>query len=383
MKISNKVSNITPSLSRKLFNLAAEYNDVIDLTLGDPDIQPNPLIKDAACQAIQLGHTRYSANAGLIKLRETIANDVAKTHGVSVDPSKEVIVTVGGMEALFLTISTLVDEGDEVIILAPYYVNYLQMVKLAGGVPVIVDSSIEDGFVPSLDKIMAVVNDNTVAIIINNPCNPTGVVFPEGFLRGVAALAVEHGFTVVSDEVYRTLRFDNVPYFSIFSIDGMRNHTILIDSASKRFAMTGYRLGYAVAPTDIASAMSSLQENVAACAPLPSQYAAEAGLRELGADEQLEEIFSSRRDVLCSVLEKSSKIEFVKPQGAFYVFANIGKTGLNGMDFAMELLKSKHVAVVPGITYGKYDNYIRIAYTVQENKLAEGARRITEFADSI
>ena len=248
MKISKMANAIEPSLSRKLFNLAKNYDDVVDLTLGDPDIPPSNVIKNAACEAIQGSKIRYSANAGLPILREKIAIEFENEYGIKIDSLKNVAVTVGGMEALFLSLACMIDDGDEVVILAPYYVNYKQMIAMCGGVPVIVNSSEKNGFMPSSEQIENAITDRTVAIIVNTPCNPTGVVYDHKTLTMIAEIAKKHDIAVISDEVYKTLVFDNYKHESIVCIDGMQERTIVIDSSSKRFAMTGYRIGYQLVP---------------------------------------------------------------------------------------------------------------------------------------
>lgn len=380
MKISKAAQSVEPSLSRQLFNLAKEYRNVIDLTLGDPDLLPSSSIRSAACEAIVSGKTRYSANAGLPSLRNAIAKCFLTEYGIEIDAESEIIVTVGGMEALFLAFACLLDHGDEVIVLAPYYVNYIQMIKMWGATPIILNSKEEDGFLVSLDSIENAITDKTIAIVVNSPCNPTGAVADADFLQALADLAVRHDLTVVSDEVYRTLIYDGVSCPSIFTMPGMRERTVVVNSVSKRFSMTGYRLGYAVAPSLLIDNMIVMQENIVACAPLPSQYAAQAAYELNEKDTSIKEAFEERRKVLCDALAKVPGIRFVKPDGAFYLFVNVSGTGLDGLQFAYELLKTEQVAVVPGITYGsEYRDYIRIAYTLEPPLLEEAANRIDRF----
>ena len=380
MKISQMAGCVEPSLTRKLFNMAGQYEDVIDLTLGDPDLQPNPAIKAAACEAINRGNTRYSANAGLPALRGAIGKCVEKEYGIAVDCDSQIAVTVGGMEALYLTFAALIDAGDEVIIFAPYYVNYIQMIRMCGGKPVILYTDEEQGFVPAISEVRAAVTDRTVAIVINSPSNPGGVVFKKEFLDELAALSLEYDLTVISDEVYKTLLYDGRQHESIYTREGMQERTVLIDSISKRFAMTGYRLGYLVAPKEMAMAIIRMQENVCACAPLPSQYAAIEALGNHLEDTNLCHIFEKRRDVLYEEITSIEGLHCLKPEGTFYAFVNISGSGLNCMDFAIRLLESQHVAVVPAISYGeKYTDHIRIAFTKDEEVLREACRRIRAF----
>lgn len=380
MKISRMANAIEPSLTRELFNMAKQYDDVIDLTLGDPDIQPNKQIKKAACKAIMDGKTRYSANAGLPELRKAIANCLEKEYKISIDYKKNIIVTVGGMEALFLTFATILDPGDEVIIQAPYYVNYVQMVKMCGGIPVIISTTEENAFQLSIDEVRTKITDRTVALVINSPNNPSGMVIDSETLDQIAEVAKENDLLVISDEVYRTLVFDRQKYDSIIFRKGMIERTVLIDSISKRFAMTGYRVGFAVGPEEIVAAMVKMQENICACASLPSQYAAIEAYTNCLEQEYILDTFEKRRNVLVEGINKIEGLHCNKPMGTFYLFVNISSTGLDCIDFAYKLLEYQKVAVVPAVTYGEaYKNYIRIAFTLEEEKLIEAVNRIGKF----
>lgn len=384
MKISATANAIELSLTRQLFNLAKNYSNVIDLTLGDPDVVPSEKIRQAAAEAVLAGKTKYSANAGLLSLREAIAANFAKEYGMTVNPSSEVMVTVGGMEGLFLGLSALVDPGDEVIILAPYYVNYRQMIRMRGGVAVVVDTKEEDGFMVSAERLEKAITDRTVAIIINSPCNPTGAVLSKACLEGIAGLAKKYDLAVISDEVYRTLIFDEKKHESIVTLPGMRERTLVVDSLSKRFAMTGYRVGYAIAPEKLMSNMIKMQENIAACAPLPSQHAAIAAFQTCADNTDIVNEFQIRRDFIYKAINSIDGLSCIKPAATFYLYVNIEKTGLNCMDFAYQLLEKEQVAVVPGITYGEnFGNYIRIAYTMKTDVLAQALDRIKRFLESI
>lgn len=382
MKLSKRASQLETSPTRKLYDMAKQYNDVINLTLGDPDIQPCWEIKKAACDAIMDGKTRYSSNAGLIELRKIICDNFQNEYGVNVRPEDNVIVTVGGMEALYLTFTALLDSEDEVIVLAPYYVNYVQMIKLCGGTPVVVNAFANTEFRHSIVEIKETITEKTVAIVLNSPSNPTGVELDSSFLDDIAEIAIEHDLVVISDEVYRTILYDNKAHDSIIKRSHMQERTILIDSVSKRFAMTGYRLGYAVAPKNIIESMVRLQENVCACAPLPSQYAAICAYKEHMNDKEIGEIYEERRDYLISAIGNIGKINCVKPDGTFYLFINISETGMDCTEFAYKLLEQEHVAVVPGVAYGKaYTEYVRIAYTLETSGLREAVKRLKHFIE--
>lgn len=364
--------------------MAQEYDDVIDLTLGDPDIQPDDRIKEAACAAIREGKTRYSANAGLVEFRKVISEQFEKEYEIEVAPEKNVIVTVGGMEALYLSLRCLIDEGDEVIIPAPYYVNYAQMVRSCGGIPVIVNTSEESGFSVSASQIKKAITPKTVAMILNSPCNPTGQILGLDTLKELASIAVQYDLVVISDEVYKSLVYTSSPYKSIVTFTGMKERTIVVDSLSKRFAMTGYRIGYAIGPDNIIASMIKLQENVAACAALPSQYAGIAAYEYCANDKRIAKIFEKRCKSMSAAINKIENISCLEPVATFYLFVNIRNTKIDSITFARQLLKQQHVAVAPGITYGDaYDGFVRIACTLKEKILLEACDRIAKFVKEI
>jgi Aspartate/tyrosine/aromatic aminotransferase len=383
IQISNVAQSIESSLTRKLFDMAKSYPNVIDFTLGDPDIFPELNIRQAACDAIMQGKTRYSQNAGLIDLRNTISSYYEKTESLKYCPQKEIIVTVGGMEGLFLTLLSTINPKDEVIITAPYWVNYKQMVQLCGATPVIVETDENLNF--PIEGIKKAITSKTKAIIINTPSNPSGRIINQSELKTLSDLVIEKDLTIISDEVYKKLIYDGATYKSIVHFDGMRERTVLINSLSKEFCMTGWRIGYVLAPETLISTMSKLQENIVACAPLPSQYAAMEALKapNIYSVNMIAE-FTRRRAVLLDELSKIEKISYNKPDATFYFMVNIKKTGLKSEDFAYRLLEKEQVAVVPGITYGQScEGYIRIAFTLSEDKIREGAKRIGKFINEL
>lgn len=384
MKLSKTAQMIEISPTRRLFDLAKNYSDVIDFTLGDPDIIPAKEIRDAAISAINTGKTRYSANAGLIELRKSIAGHVEKLYGRKVDPEKEVIVTVGAMEALYLTCMAMIDPGDEVILFDPYYPNYRQMVEMCGGVPVIIHTESSEGFRIDMAKLKAAITPKTIAIIINNPCNPSGKVWSKQEVDDIAKIAKESGIAVISDEVYRTLIYEG-EHYGIMNVPGLEDQAVLIDSFSKEFCMTGWRLGYAVANEPLISTMTRLSENVVACAPLASQHAGIAALTDSNLDMQsVYEKFKERRDYIYQRVQAIPGLVCDKPQGTFYLFIDVSKFGVTSEVFAKKLIESVHVAVAPGIAYGKaYDYFIRLAYTVDIPVIAEGMDRMERFIKSI
>ena len=381
ISISKTAASIEPSLIRSIFNLAKTMDDVVDFTLGDPDIQPHQAIKDAACNAIRQGKTRYSQNAGLLDLRNTIAEYYRQKEGYTYDPATEIMVSVGAMEGLYLAFLALLDEGDEVIIPAPYYVNYVQMVQMCHAIPVVVDNPGADELSFSIADVEAAVTPRTKAIVINTPSNPSGKIIPQDKINALAEIAKKHDLVVIADEVYKCLIYDSKPFHSIVGMEGMRERTLLINSLSKEFCMTGYRLGYSVGPQELIAAMTKLQENVAACAPLPSQY---AGIEALSGradySAQMVDIFTERRNILYDGLKDIPQIRPILPEATFYMMVDISSTGMTSLEFAHSLLKEAKVAVVPGVAYGKScDRYVRIAFTIDRERIEEGVRRIKAY----
>lgn len=384
-KLSVISEMISPSLTRKLFNMAKQYDDVIDFTLGDPDIHPHHKIKESGCCSIQQGRTRYSQNAGLLELRNVISQNYLLENNLYYNPANEIIVTVGGMEGIYLSLLTLIDKGDEVIIPSPYWINYSQMVLMCGGNPVIVDPISHDDLNISIPNIRSAITPKTKVIIINSPSNPSGLVIKEKDLIELANLANEFDLYVISDEVYKRLIYGANVFSSISTMENMKKRTLVVNSLSKEFCMTGWRVGYVVGPQEIISVMTMLQENVAACAPLPSQYAAIEALnhRDEYSKDMINE-FTKRKNVLVEEIAKINQLSMRNPEATFYAMINIKRTGIGSEEFSYKLLQSAHVAVVPGITYGNScEGFIRIAFTVKEELISAGVRRIGEFVRNL
>ena len=384
MQVSTIANEIHQSLTRCLFDKAKEYPNVIDLTLGDPDYPTPDHICEAGCRAIRDGKTKYTENAGLLELRTAIADKVKTDTGIVYDPEKNIIVTVGAMGALYLLIKSYINEGDEVIIPAPYWINYGQMVMMSGGKPVFVNSNKED-FALTTDLLEEAITAKTRMMIINTPCNPTGEVYSRESLEAIAEIAIKNNILVVADEAYSCILFDDAKFISLIDIPGMKDHTVLVNSFSKRYSMTGWRVGYAVGDEDLISAMTRLQENVASCCPQPSQYAAIAALK--GSQDSVTEMvmgYQRRRDILVEGINKINNLSCRKPQGTFYTFINISKTGMNSTEFAFDLLDKVQVAVVPGITYGEAGNdYVRIALTRSDDEIREAVSRIQNYMNTL
>ena len=386
IELSRRTKLIKPSLIRELYNMAKEYDDVVDFTLGDPDI-PTPLgIKQAGCDAIMNNKTRYSQNAGLLELREAISKYVREREGLNYSTS-EIIVTVGAMEGLYLSLLTLLNKGDEVVIPAPYYVNYEQMVMMCGGTPIIVEyNSAHHRMVCPIESIKESINSKTKVIILNTPCNPSGMIYSDEYISEIANIAINNNLVVITDEVYKCLVYDGIPRpRSISSLPQMKDRTVYVNSMSKEFCMTGWRLGYVMSFPEMIAAMTKLQENVVACAPLPSQFAALEALRtDIDYTSGIKDVFSKRRDLMMSLLDQQSILHYIKPQATFYMMIDISKTGMKSEEFAYRLLEKAHVAVVPGKTYGEmYDDYVRLAFTMDEDTIVKGIRRIIDFVHSL
>lgn len=381
MELANLTRVVAPTLSRQLFMMAKQYDDVVDFTLGDPDI-PTPLpICEAAINAAKAGHTRYAPNAGLPALREAIAKQVSKESGIAYD-ANNVAVTVGATEAVYLTFMACINPGDEVIILAPYWVQYENIVKLLGGKPVIIDT-FKEGFEPELGAICSAINNRTKAIVVNSPNNPSGYIYKDSFLKELAGLAIANHITIFDDEAYRSLTYEQE--FNSITQFCSKEDVVIINSFSKQFAMTGWRVGYVVGEEDFIKEVIKFQQNIAVCVATPNQYAAIEAITN--ADQYatgIKEVFSKRRDTLIRELNKIEKIRYQAPQGTFYAFIDISKTGKDSKSFCFELLEKEHVAVIPGVAFGEaFDNYIRLAFTLNEDRIIEGVGRIRKYINQL
>lgn len=381
MELSALSRVVAPTLSRQLFMMAKQYDDVVDFTLGDPDI-PTPIsICEAAINAAKAGYTRYAPNAGLPALREVIAKQVSKESGM-IYTANNVAVTIGATEAVYLSFMACINPGDEVIILAPYWVQYENIVKLLGGKPVIIDT-FKDGFEPDLDIVFKAITNKTKVIVVNSPNNPSGYIYKERFLGELAEMASANHIVIFDDEAYRSLVYEeNFPSITNYC----RNEDIvIINSFSKQFAMTGWRVGYVVAEEEFINAVVKFQQNIAVCVATPNQYAAIEAMTN--ADKYaggIKNVFTNRRKTLIQELNKIDKIRYQAPQGTFYAFIDISKTGLNSKFFCFDLLEKEHVAVIPGIAFGKsFDNYIRLAFTLNEDRIIEGCSRIKHYLDGL
>lgn len=383
MFISNVVKENEPQLVRRIYDKSKEYENVVDLTLGDPDIPTPQMVKDAANKALAENKTKYTANAGILQLREAISKDVKKRTGLDYT-TDEIAVTAGAMGALYLSTISILNPGDEMIILEPHWPNYTNMVKMCGAVPRYVNYLGENNLKMLAQNIEKAITDKTRAIIINSPSNPTGDVLPFEKLEKIAEIAKKYNLWVITDEVYHTIVFDG-SFRSILEIPDMKERTILVDSLSKRFSMTGFRVGFVCAPKDVAVAVATLEENVNSCACMFAQYASLSALENSETlEKEICETFRSRCSAMTTELKKSKNLIVNDATSTFYLFIDIKKTGLTSEEFAYKLLDEKHIAVVPGNAFNKAgEGYIRIACTLSEEKLVAAAKEIVDFANNL
>ena len=379
--VSENTAGIEYSKIRKMFNAALACKEPISFTVGEPDFTAASHIVQAACEAAQAGMTKYSANAGILPLRVAISRYLQQQIGLTYDPEREITVTTGAMSALYQGLKVILEPGDEVIVNEPCWTNYIQQIKMSYGVPVSVGCPAERGFEPDPEEIRRAVTPKTKAIIINSPCNPTGAVLSREVLEQIAAIAVERDLLVISDEVYKHILFDDAEFVSIATLPGMRERTLVVDSFSKTFAMTGFRVGYAAGPEEWVKNITKLQENISACVAMPSQYAAIAALE--GGYDHLEKMvaeYKLRRDYIYERMQKMPLIRFQKPGGTFYAFCDIRATGMSSDCFAMELLREMNVVVVPGDAFGeKGEGFIRISFATSLEQIQKGMDLLERF----
>ncbi|MHC1719863.1 MAG: pyridoxal phosphate-dependent aminotransferase [Clostridiaceae bacterium] len=381
----SKATNTPRSTIRVMFDMAATVDNVICFAAGEPDFDTPQNIVDAAKKALDAGETHYTPNAGIPQLRKAISKKLLEVNKVSYDPETEIIVTAGGVEALVLSMLSTLDPGDEVILPDPSYPNYLNQIMMLDTVPKFVQVFEEDSFMYRPEKLEEVITPKTRILILNSPANPTGGVASLEKLKAIAKIAVEHDLLVLSDEVYRDFIYDGMEFYSISSLEGMKERTVIIDSFSKTYAMTGWRIGYAAGPKEVIGSMAKLQENVVSCVNSATQYAAIEALE--GPQDSVKVMldkYAERRDLVYNGINSIENLSCKKPEGAFYAFVNISKTGLTSQEFAMRLLKEESVIVVPGTGFGKHgEGFIRIAYPTSNENIEEGMRRIARFAKSL
>lgn len=377
--IATRVAELKPSGIRKFFDIAASMPDVISLGIGEPDfVTPQPIL-EAGVASLQGGQTAYTSNAGVLELRQAIASHLNAMYGVTYDPVSELMVSVGVSEALYLALTAILNPGEEVIVPTPCFVSYQAEVVLAGGVAVEIPSRVEDDFQPDVAAIAAAITPRTKAILVGYPNNPTGAVASRETLMKIGRIAEEHNLVVISDEIYDQLVY-GVQHVCFSALPGMRERTILLGGFSKDYAMTGWRVGYAAAPSALLQALLRIHQYTVMCAPTTSQMAALKAL-QVGAPfvAEMQAEYDRRRRLVVDAFNEFGLPTF-EPRGAFYAFPDIRVTGMDDDTFATELLRNEQVAVVPGSAFGPGgEGFVRCSYATSYTKLEQALERIARF----
>ncbi len=382
--INENVKNIEISGIRKISNMIEKTSDTINLTFGQPDFPTPDYIKNAAIEALNNNHTDYTETAGLFELREAACDYVEKLYGLKYDPNSEVIVTIGASEALDIAFRTILDEGSEVIMPAPVYVGYEPLVKLCNGKTVYVDTR-DNNFKMTAAMIEEKITDKTRCVMLPYPSNPTGTILTKEEIMEIGELLRGKDIFIIADEIYSELVYDD-QHFSIGAVDGLKNQTIIINGLSKSHAMTGWRIGFAFAPSYLIDQFYAIHSFNAICATSFSQYASIEALKH-GSDREeitlMKESYKERRDYVYKRL-KEMGLDINKPEGAFYAFPSIKKTGLTSEVFVERLLEEQDVAIIPGSAFSEYgEGYIRISYASSMDQLEEGLDRIEVFLKTL
>lgn len=377
--INEKAKTLTQGAIRAMFDRAATMSNVISLGIGEPDMPTPKLVCEAAKEALDKGLTHYTPNAGTLPFRKAIA-EKSYIKDLHYDPATEIIVTNGGMGALSLLFLVLLNKGDEILIQDPQWLNYVAQVDYCGGTAVRVPTDLAHNFEMQPDEIEKCITPKTKALMINTPNNPTGSVMSAQTMKKIAELAVKHDLLVISDDVYNTLLYDGMQAPSIASFPGMKERTVIVNSFSKSYAMTGWRIGFVAAPAAIVDRMTKCQENFNACANAPGQYAGTVALDYPELCEELRDVFARRREILLKGLAEIDGIGCNDPKGAFYAFADISSFGLSSVEFCNRLLDEAKVVCIPGSAFGQCgEGFIRIAYTCSDEDLREAVARIKAF----
>ena len=381
--ISKKIEGIQPSGIRKFFDVVSEMPDAISLGVGEPDFDTPYSVREEGIYALEKGRTFYTSNAGLKELREEISRYLKRKYSLDYDADNEIMVTVGGSEAIDVALRCMVDPGDEVLIPTPCYVSYLPCAVMADAVPKMIELKAENQFKLTRQELLDSITDKTKILILAFPNNPTGAIMTKEELEELVPVIIEHDLFVISDEIYSELTYDN-KHCSIASLPGMKERTVTINGFSKAFAMTGWRLGYACAPKEIMKQMIKLHQFAIMCAPTNSQFAAIEALRNCDDDvDRMVEAYNQRRRFLLNSF-KEMGIDCFEPFGAFYVFPSIAKFGMTSEEFANRLLREQKLAVVPGTAFGECgEGFVRISYAYSIENLKQGMDRIRKFIESL
>lgn len=379
-RISPIVSQVPPSGIRRFFDIAAEMDDVISLGVGEPDFVTPWSIRESCVYGLEQGYTSYTANRGLLELRQEIVKLHEDRYGISYDAAKDVLVTVGVSEALDIALRAILSPGDEVLIPEPCYVSYSACTIMAGGKAVPVPAKIENEFRITPDDLEAHVTDKTKVLLVGYPNNPTGAVMSRSDLLAIAEFATKHDLIVISDEIYGDLTYGDEEHVCFAALPGMKDRTILLNGFSKAYAMTGWRIGYALSNPAFISAMTKIHQYTMLCAPITAQIAAVEALRH--GEKYMKKMVSEydkRRRLIYDGLTKMG-LECFEPKGAFYIFPSIKSTGYTSEEFAEKLLMSEHVALVPGNAFGSCgEGYVRCSYATSIDKISIALSRIENF----
>lgn len=380
--LSERAKQLHQGAIRAMFDKSAGMDDIINMGIGEPDLNTPAKICEAAAQALKEGKTHYTPNAGTLECRQAVAaHSSIKT--LQYDPVSEIIITPGGMGALSLFLSVVVNEGDEVLVQDPQWLNYVSQIQFFGGAPVPVPVRSKECFVLKAAEIEKRITTKTKLLMLNSPNNPTGCVIPPAELMAIADIAKKYDLLVVSDEVYNTICYEDA-FLSISMLPDMKERTVVINSLSKAFAMTGWRLGYAAGPADIIKKMTQAQENISACANSAAQAAAVYALKHPDFAETIRDEFVRRRKIILAALDAIPEISYCVPQGAFYVFPDISTYGMTSYEFCSRLLEEERVVCIPGSAFGVCgEGHIRMAYTCSEDELTEAMRRFSRFCESV
>ncbi len=380
--LSDTLKDIKPSGIRKFFDLLADMGDVTALTVGQPDFVTPWHIREAAITSLERGHTYYTSNSGLPELRREVCAYMKRRFELDYT-ADEVLVTVGGSEAIDVAVRALVNPGDEVIIPMPSFVCYEPIVRMAGGVPVIINTKAENGFKLTPDELSSAITDRTKMLVLPYPNNPTGAILNREELEGLAEVLKDKNIAILSDEIYAELTYDS-RHISIASIDGMRERTIIASGFSKAYAMTGWRLGYLLAPALWLKQMTKLHQYAIMCAPTVSQFAAIEALREGDGDiSEMRAEYNRRRSFIYEGLREIG-LPVMMPEGAFYIYPYIGGFGLTSEEFCQRLLVEERCAIVPGTAFGECgEGYARISYAYSVRHIEEALEKIKRFVDKL
>ena len=378
--LSQKVTGIKPSGIRRFFDIANELEDVISLGVGEPDFDTPWHVREEGIYSLQKGRTFYTANAGLKELRQEICRYIERKQGVTYNPMTEALVTIGGSEAIDLAMRALLNPGDEVIFCEPCYVSYLPCIVLSNGVPVRIPLKEENQFRLTPEELEAAITPKTKAIILSFPNNPTGAVMSREDLEAIAKVILKYNVVVISDEIYSELTYTGNRHVSIVEIEGMKERTVLINGFSKAFAMTGWRMGYALAPEVLMKQMIKIHQFTIMAAPTISQYAGIDALKNCDDDViEMRDSYNQRRRYLLKKMEELG-IPCFEPFGAFYIFPNISQFGMTSEEFATKLVQEERVAVVPGSAFGESgEGFVRISYAYSLDSLKKAIERLESF----